>query len=90
MLQKLFASLAGKFIAKRLNLKEGQMDSKKWFESKTVWANVVTVLFGIYALVQTNLAPQFNWTLPAIPGWLISFLGAIGVYGRVTADKSIE
>lgn len=78
--------LAGKKIAKTLNLQEKPVDNKKWYQSKTVWGGVVTVLSGAYELVRANLAPQ----LPPIPAWLFTILGAIGVYGRVTASSTIE
>lgn len=78
--------LAGKKIAKKLNLQENQVESKKWYQSKTVWAGVVAVLSGTYELVRANLAPQ----LPPIPTWIFTLLGAIGVYGRVTASTTIE
>jgi hypothetical protein len=66
------------------------MDStKKWFQSKGVWTGIVTFLIGAYSLVGTALAPQFGWHLPAIPEWVLTLLGTIGVYSRVTADTKI-
>lgn len=77
---------AGKKIAKNLSLTEGNMeDNKKWWKSKTVISGAVAVLLGTYALVKTNLAPG----LPDVPEWLFTLLGAIGIYGRVTANTKI-
>lgn len=85
MFQNLLAKLGGKYIASKLRLKDGPMgDTKKWYQSKGVWAGVVAVLVGAYGTAAT----QFN--LPAIPDWIYSLLGALGVYGRVTATKEIS
>lgn len=84
------AKLAGKFLAKKLDLKEGTVeDSKKWYQSKAVLAGLATALFGTYELVKTNVAPNFGWTLPDIPSWVFTLLGAMGIWGRVTAEKKI-
>lgn len=74
----------GREIASKANLQEGYMDdTKKWFQSKGVWTGIVTGLMGTYLA----LAPQFHW--PAIPEWVFTILGAIGVYTRITADTKI-
>ena len=59
---------------------------KAWFKSKGVWAGVLTVVFGVYAVIQG----QFN--LPDITSFLpfiFALLGAFGIYGRVQADGKI-
>jgi hypothetical protein len=84
--------LVGKAIAKKLNLEDKQMDNsptKKWYQSKSIWNAIVIFLIGAYALVQSSLAPAFGWTLPNIPEWLLTILGAIGVYTRATATSKI-
>jgi hypothetical protein len=76
--------LFGRKVADKLELTEGPMDStKKWYQSKNIWNSVVTGLVGLYLA----LAPQFGW--PAIPEWIFTILAAIGIYTRVTADKTI-
>lgn len=65
------------------------MDKKKWFKSKTVWSAVVTGLIGIYEVVKTQVAPEIGFSLPAIPPILLTILGALGVYGRISAEKKI-
>lgn len=85
MFENLLAKLAGKFAKSKLDLKEGPMDdTKKWYASKGVWTGIVTALMGAYL----SLAPQFGW--PAVPEWVFSFLGALGIYARVSADKQIS
>jgi membrane protein YqaA with SNARE-associated domain len=89
-LTNLLARLAGKKIAKELELMEGKMeDSKKWYQSKSKWTAVVTVIIGLYDLIGANLAPVIGWTLPQIPAWVLTILGAMGIYSRVTAEKKI-
>jgi uncharacterized sodium:solute symporter family permease YidK len=74
----------GRRISDKLNLKEDKnMDTKPWYQSKGVITGIVTGLMGIYL----SLAPQLHW--PAVPNWIFSILGAIGVYARVSADTKI-
>ena len=87
-IQNLVAKIAAKKIEKKLNLTEGPVETKKWWTSKTMWAGVVTALLGLYELAKP-LAEQFGHPLPQIPGVVFTFLGALGVYGRATATKTI-
>lgn len=82
--------MIGRQIADKIDLKEGNMDSsKKWYQSKGVWTGVVTFLIGAYAGFGATVAPAVGWHLPAIPEWLLTILGAVGVYSRVTATDKI-
>lgn len=85
-------TLMGKIAGSKLNLKEDSKmeDSKKWYQSKSIWTSVVTALIGVYAIVQTTLAPTFGWKLPDIPEGILAFLGALGVYSRAVATKAIS
>lgn len=75
----------GRQVASKLDLKEGYMeDTKKWYQSKNIWTGIVTALVGVYL----SLAPQFHW--PAIPEWIFTILGAVGIYTRVTAETKIQ
>lgn len=80
-LNNLIARMAGKKIGKELNKME---DSKKWYASKTIWAGVVAVLIAAYNTGSTS----FGW--PPVPDWVFTLLGAIGIYGRKTADTKIS
>lgn len=74
----------GRKIANKLNLQEGPMDStKKWYQSRNIWTGIVTAAMGAYV----TLVPVFH--LPAVPEWVFTILGAVGVYTRVVADKQI-
>lgn len=90
-LKNLIAKKAAGSLSKKLNLKEGPMEEgKSWYKSKGVITGITAVLLGTYEMVRLNLAPQFGWNVPEIPPVIFTFLGAIGVYSRVTADKVIK
>lgn len=88
-IKNLLAKFAGKSVAKKLDLKEGNMsegvNAKPWYKSKSVWNGIVVVLVGLYEGVKMNINPA----LPEIPGWLLTFLGAAGIYSRVVATQAI-
>lgn len=76
--------IIGHKVADKLDLKENdKMDTKPWYQSKTIWAGVVAGLLGIYNSVATAK------NLPPCPEWIYTILGAIGVYSRATADTKI-
>lgn len=58
-------------------------DSKKWFRSKTVWAGIVSILVAAYNAAAAAFA------LPPIPEFVYGLLGALGIYGRATADTRL-
>jgi hypothetical protein len=74
--------------------KEDSMDgSKKWYQSKTNIAAIVGFLFSLYQIFAMLVAPIFGITLPPIPEWAITAIGAVVgpviIYGRNTATKTI-
>lgn len=64
-------------------------DTKPWYQSKTIWSGLVAALIGIYNVVATTALPAFGHNLPAIPDFVFTILGAIGVYSRTQADTKI-
>lgn len=60
------------------------METKPWYVSKGVWTGIVTGVLGVYA----TLALQFHW--PAVPDWIFTILGAMGIYSRVNATTTIS
>lgn len=73
------------------------MDSKKWYQSKTIWAGIIGVIIAVYnsaapALAQGCAADPVGLcvTIPAIPDWVFAVLGAFGIYGRNTASTAIK
>jgi hypothetical protein len=65
------------------------MNTKKWYQSKTIWSGIITILIAVYNTIQPLLAQYFGIVLPVIPDWVYTILGALGIYGRVSADKKI-
>lgn len=64
-------------------------NTKVWYKSKGMWAGALTFLFGIYAVAQASLT---NVHLPSITAYMpfvFTILGALGVYGRMSADGKI-
>jgi FtsH-binding integral membrane protein len=71
------------------------MDSKAWYESKSVWGGIVSVLAGVAALVGHALSPQTQAALTdngvAIATAVATIVGsALAIYGRLKADKVIK
>lgn len=88
---KWIASLVGKILKGKIGLKEdSQMDDKKkWWQSRTVWLGVVTVVIGTYNSVRESLAPAIGFTLPEIPDFVFAILGGLVGYTRLTTTKTI-
>ncbi len=81
MFENLIARIIGTRIAKAANLQEdAQMETKPWYQSKTMWTAVIAALVGVYQAIGT-IHP-----LPAIPDWIYSLLGAAGLVGLRTAN----
>lgn len=59
------------------------MNSKPWYQSKTIQSAIVTALAGLW---NTVAVPH---GMPAIPEWVYGLLGAVGVYSRATATTKI-
>lgn len=81
--------LIAKRISKKLQLKEGTVDKKEWWKSKTIISDIVTILIGLYASIGATLGQSMGWNLPPIPEWLFVILGALGIYGRTSATTTI-
>jgi uncharacterized membrane protein len=64
------------------------MDGKKWYYSKTVWAGIITALVG--AAQTIGLQFGFDLLTNPIASVILTILGALGVYGRVSATTSIK
>ena len=81
--------MLGRSAAKQLNLQEGTMLTKPWYQSKTVWSDIITILMAILGFVDKN------WTGGHITGspfysMALTFLGAMGIYSRSTATTTIS
>ena len=76
--------IIGHKVADKLDLQEdSKMETKPWYQSKSIWTSVVVALIGIYGSLQTAK----GW--PPIPEWVFTILGAIGIYSRTVAETKI-
>jgi hypothetical protein len=91
MFEKFFAQIAGKYVAKKLDLKEGdEMDTtKKWYQSKTMWSDLTTILVAAVGFADVHFADGKIATNPAYQV-VLAALGAMGLDGRRNADANIR
>ena len=61
------------------------MQTKPWWKSKTVWATLITALLGAYDVFHASYP-----TLPTVPPVAFAVLGALGLYGRVSATTGVK
>lgn len=80
---KLTAWLIGRRLKSYLK-EENRMDDKKWWKSKTVWANTLTGIVGIITAVTTdgNLDPK-------TVGILATAVGFINIILRFVTEKPL-
>lgn len=57
--------------------------TKSWWKSKTIWSGIIAVGLAAY----NTASAQFG--LPVVPEYVYGVLGALGVYGRVTANSVV-
>jgi hypothetical protein len=82
-----FITWAVKLFAPKLT--EGKVeDKKKLWQSKTFWSDVVTILVGIVALVDTHVTGG-KIVSSEVYGYALAILGAMGIYGRSNATTKI-
>ena len=71
------------------------MESKKWYQSKAIWAGIVGVIIVTYNAFSVAMASgcgvegNLCVSLPVIPEWILGILAALGIYGRGAADTKI-
>lgn len=58
-------------------------DIKPWYKSKTILANIVSVIVVAYTSLETSFG------LPVIPAIILTVLSALGIYGRATATQQV-
>jgi len=82
--------LLGRSVVNKLELQEGPLqDSKKWYQSKTVWSDIVTILVASYMAAKPVLV-GYGIVIPeATEATVLAILGGMGLYGRATAEKKI-
>ena len=65
--------------------------SKPWYQSKTIWGGVVTVLAIVVNVVFKRAIDEHTQTqiVDTITGIAAGVGGLVSIYGRVKAEKSI-
>jgi hypothetical protein len=86
MLSKFFAGIAGKFVAKKLKLEDGPMDSKKWWASKTLWAAIYIITTTAYKGVKEMIVPGLPDIPPIVDTIIASVCGVQVVRSRMAAQ----
>lgn len=82
--------MIGHEAAKKLNLQEGLlMPTKPWYQSKTIWSDVATVIVAIVGLVDKYATHGVITASPAY-STVVALLGAMGIYGRATTTSTIS
>ena len=62
-------------------------ETKKWYESKAVWGGIIAVVTATINAILQQFGP--NPTLELILNIITGIAGALGIYGRVKANKKI-
>ena len=60
------------------------MDTKKWWQSKTIWVGILGVLIVAYNTASATFG------LPPIPEFIYGILAALGIYTRATTTTTIK
>ena len=58
--------------------------TKPWYQSKTVWAAVITAVLGAIQPVSASMGHPI-----AVPLWIIEVLTGLGLYGLRTGDTKL-
>lgn len=74
----------GRKLSNDLELKEGIVEPKKWYQSKTIWTAVITGVLGI-----AQAAGQATGHPVTIPPYVYEVLAGLGLYSLRTGDKPI-
>ncbi len=59
--------------------------SKPWYQSKTIWAAIVTALVGAVQPISAAFGHPMS-----TPLWIIEVLMGLGLYGLRTANTTID
>lgn len=77
-------------IGSKVGLKkdtEETMDTKKWWTSKTILSDILTIVIAIVTVY--DKISGSNLMSAEVTGSILAIAGALGIYGRKTADTKI-
>jgi len=57
------------------------MQTKKWYNSRTIWFSVLTALVGILTVLNAQFPTE---------GWMITVIGVINVLLRIDTSTVLE
>ena len=80
--------MLGKKLGKSL-MEDSLMPTKPWYQSKTVWSDIVTILLAILGFVDKTWTGGHIVSSPFY-SMALTFLGAMGIYGRTTSTTTIS
>lgn len=67
------------------------MESKPWYESITIWGNVVTMLALVAGTLGYTISPEAQATIVAAASALAAAVGTvISIVGRKQADQPVH
>jgi len=61
--------------------------TKKWYQSKTMWANIIVVVLATLSAIDAQFGTQL--VSSPIVQVVLAVAGALGIYGRASANKRI-
>lgn len=64
------------------------METKKWWQSKTVWSDILTIAMAAAPLVDKNAGTHIVGSAAYIA--ILASLGSFGIYGRTSATTTIQ
>lgn len=65
------------------------MPSKPWYQSKTIWSDIVTILLALLGFADKYFTHGVIVSSPFY-AMALTFLGAMGIYSRSTATTTIS
>lgn len=64
------------------------MATKRWWESKTIWANIVSITVVVLKAADEAFGTKLMSTPVVV--FLLALANAFSIYGRVSAEKIIK
>lgn len=64
--------------------------SKPWYKSKTVWANVATVVAGLLTAVEQFLPVLIPVISPVVMPWVLFGVGVLNIGLRLITTEGID
>lgn len=66
------------------------MNTKSWWQSKTIWTGILGVAFALYDAFRMAVQANFGTTFPEVPVWIFGILGAFGIVFRTVTTTRIS